>query len=144
MDDEDRYDNPDELIEEVWPYDGPHTPESVAAALTAMGCLLRYTNNATWKPKTVPYAPHVYRALGHINSVVYGLDQLLEQLSAALGRHSDDPSLYDDRRDRDGDATAAEAIVQIRAMRGALAQAASQGDAAVALTSHLGHDTVEG
>jgi hypothetical protein len=35
------------VIERCFPYDGPHTSDSVADAVTSAAALIRYVNNAT-------------------------------------------------------------------------------------------------
>lgn len=44
---------------------------------------------------------------------MFGLDQLVDQLSTAMGKHAADPSLYDDRRDRPATEAAQDLINQL-------------------------------
>lgn len=142
--DADQRDNyPDEVVESIWPYDGPHSPESVRSALAAAAELVRYANNATWQPYTLPYAPSVNRDMGKVGSIVYGLDQLLDQLGGALKRHAGDPTLYDDRRDRTGKDTALAAVQEITSLRQTLFTLCKQVDKVQSLTNHLGHDSTD-
>lgn len=136
-----------DLVEETFPYDGPHTPEQVREAARGVSVLIRYLNNATGPgngTNSLPYAPHTYRLIGSVRSTVAGLDQLLDQASAALRRHSGDSSLYDDRRaDYVGAETASDAANALSEARHSLEQASSDVDQAWGLSSHLGHDFTE-
>lgn len=130
------------LIEQCWPYDGPHSADTVGDAAEAMALLTRYINNASrYGTRTLPYAPHTYLVLGSINAVVHGLDQLLDQLATTLRHLADDPSLYDDYRWRPGAGTACAAADRLMLARAEAARLAHQLLAAHELTSHLGHDT---
>lgn len=129
-----------EVIERYFPYDGPHTRDSVADAARGAAVLVRYLNNATGARRTVDRGPTVYRVLGGVHALVVGLDQLLDQLAGAMRRQAGDPTLYDDRGDRRAAPTAlavADYLEQARAASDAVVAALS---AAHAAASHLGHD----
>ncbi len=129
-----------EVIERYFPYDGPHSQDSVADAAWGAAALVRYLNNATWLPQTVDRGPTVYRVVGGVHALIARLDQLLGQLADALRRQAGDPTLYDDRRDRPGAPTALEVahhLEQARAASHALTGALA---AAHNVASHLGHD----
>lgn len=131
----------EEIVERFWPYDGPHSRDTVESAAQAIAGLVRYLNNATWNPQRLP-APGLYRVLSNLNSMMYGLDQLLNQLTTATDRVADDPTLYDDRRDRPARNTAVEVGSHLKAAAGALDGPRSAVERAVQLASHLGHESV--
>lgn len=139
----DDYDHPEAIIERYWPYDGPHSPDSVHAAMIAVGYLLRYVNNATgpWNAKsTLPYAASADRVIGFVASSVHHLPQLLSQLEQFIEDQAGDPSLYDDRRDRPGSVTARELVDELQQARRDVAALADRLSNAAALSSHLGND----
>lgn len=133
-----------DVIEEHFPFDGPHTPEKVRDAASGLSQLVRYLNNATGPgngTNSLPYAPHAYRLLGSVHSTVDGLDQLLDQVAGALNRHAGDSTLYDDRGgDSDGGTTAQDAVEVLDEARRTLALSRTHLDEAWGLSSHLGHD----
>lgn len=85
----------EDIVEEHWPYDGPHTDDKVVDALSAAVQLIRYANNAT--QRRMQYAASVYSATSMVHSLVASLEQLLDQLAEMTERMADDPDLYDDR-----------------------------------------------
>ncbi len=132
-----------DAIEECVPYDGPHSPDTVADAARGLAALVRYLNNATGPGTgrtTLAWAPTVYRVLSGLGPAVHGLDQLLEQLAAAMTRQAKDPTVYDDRRDRPGADTAHALATQLSELRGAASGLARGVDQAWELSAHLGHD----
>lgn len=139
-DDEARVD-PYELVERFWPYDGPYSDDLTGAAALMITRLGRYLNNATQKTNGLPYVAVTGRVLVELHSAVAGYEQLLAQLARYLTRQAEsDPSVYDDRHDRPGAATAlntaydiALAIEAVAVLSGLLATAA-QG------ASHLGSE----
>ncbi|HEV2779107.1 MAG TPA: hypothetical protein VGX25_06850 [Actinophytocola sp.] len=131
-----------EIVERFWPYDGPHSSDTVTDAATAVGQLVRYMNNATWNPRLLN-GPSLYRVLSSLNSAAYGLDQLLEQLAEAARTLAGDSTMYDDRRDRPASATALELAEAITAARRAFAGVPRREvERAAGLACHLGHDSV--
>lgn len=80
----------------AFPYDGPHTPERVAAAAETVGDVLRYLANATRSRGAVPTGPDLGAVLSHLSVVGPRLAQVLQQLDIAADRIADDPTLYDD------------------------------------------------
>lgn len=130
-----------ELVEQYWPYDGPHSDESVEQAATAVGRLVRYLNNATWPHKKhVASGPTLYRVLSQVNSAVYGLDQLLRQLRDTATGLADDTSMYDDRRDRPAADTAVEASDALGEALSMLPSLTRAIERATNLACHLGHE----
>ncbi len=133
-----------DVIEEHFPYDGPHTPETVRDAARGISKLVRYVNNATGPGNgttSLPYAPHTYRLLGSVHATVDGLDQLLEQIATAMNRHANDATLRDDRgADSDAGDTAQGAVEGLDEARRTLALCRTHLDEAWGLSSHLGHD----
>lgn len=134
----------DDLIEEHFPYDGPHSRDTVLDAARVISGLVRYLNNATGPgngQETLQYGPTVYRLLGAISNATQGLDQLLEQVTDALDRVADDLTLYDDRRgDHTGGDTAHMAAALVEEARRTLVAPRQRLDHAWQVTSHLGHD----
>jgi len=136
-----------ELVERVLPYDGRHSAETVVEAASGLRALVRYLNNATgpWNPaQTLRYAPTVGDVLCGVEAAVDGLDQLFDQLANALDPLADDPTLYDDRRDRPAAGTAREAAGYVRSATRDAAELADALDVASSFTSHLGHDMAAG
>ncbi|HEX3731534.1 MAG TPA: hypothetical protein VHU91_01215 [Mycobacteriales bacterium] len=92
-----------ETIEARWAYDGPRNREQVTEAAEALYSLVRYLNNATGPgagSRTLRSAATSYRVVSGMKSGVSAMDQLLGQVAGALAGQADNPSLYDDRRDR--------------------------------------------
>lgn len=130
-----------ELIEKHFPFDGPHSDESVTEAATAVGRLVRYLNNATYPyKKAVDSGPALYRVLSNVNSATYGLEQLLRQLSETAAELADSETMYDDRRDRPAKGTAVEAASHINSAMQALAPLTRALERATSLACHLGHE----
>ncbi len=123
-------------------YDGPHTPESVAAAARALPALVRHLVNATNPANsetTLPYASHVHQMLAALTEAALRLHPLIDHLTDTTARHSADPSLTDDRRDRPGSATAEHVLAALRAAQGEAHRLARHLDAARESAAHLGH-----
>lgn len=85
----------EDVIDKAWPYDGPHSTESVISAAEAIADLVRYMNNATRTPGRLPYAGDVYTVLGHLTTMTRRLPQLVTQLKAATDQHWDSTTVYD-------------------------------------------------
>lgn len=136
--------DPDAIVEEFFPYDGPYSGWITGSASTLIGRLSRYLANATGKRSAVPSAPSVGRILDGLHAASYSLDQTVTQLARYAVTLGSDRTLYDDRRDRPAHLTAGELADALDAAHrafGAL-QAALQNASSVA--SHLGHDTSGG
>jgi len=134
------------VVERLLPYDGPHSADTVREAASGLSAVVRYLNHATapWNGKTpLQQAPTVDAIFGGLHGAVFGLDQLLCQLAEALKRQSADPTLYDDRRDRDAAAAAVEASERVLAVRDAAIDLADAITEVRRLTFHLGHDDVD-
>jgi hypothetical protein len=134
------------VVERVLPCDGPHSRDTVREAANGLSVVVRYLNNATggWNGKaTLRLAPTVDAIFGGLHAAAFGLDQPLSQLAEALVRQSGDPSLYDDRRDRDAAAVAGEASDRVLAVRDAAMDLADAVTEVRRLTVHLGHDDVD-
>lgn len=129
-----------QVVAERWPYDGPYDPDTTREAAVAVERLVRYLNNATTKPTALEYAAAAGGILSGLRSAVHMLPQLLRQLEDFALRQADDLTLYDDRRDRPGRATAVELAVSIAAARPAAAGLAAALDEAAELAHHLGND----
>lgn len=116
----------------LWPYDGPHSPETVTDAAHAISMLVRYINNATSIPGRYCYMSQVAQVANSLAAAVYGLDQLLDQMSRAIDRHIETRGLYDDHCPQDPDAGIAKAdlavnkIIQARSTGGVLAEQLSE------------------
>lgn len=132
-----------DAVEALLPYDGPHSEAKITDASSAVSQLVRYMNNATQPGqarRTLPYAASIYRALGGIGGALYGLDQLVRQLSTAMAEHAENPSLYDDRRDRAGGRTAREVVIELGEVRQVLAAVADHLAVAREMSSHVGNE----
>lgn len=141
MPDQDVYD----WLEERFPYDGPHSRDSVIDASVVVSRLIRYLNNATQPgiaKRTLEWANTTDQIVGNLAGAAYGQQQLLEQLADRMSVQArDDATLYDDRRvdDHPGADTATraatcltEAIVSTEALGAVLDHARSH-------TVHLGN-----
>ena len=130
-------------IERLFPYDGPHSAETVATAAQAVNRLVRYLNNATgpWNaPHTLEWGATIYRVVGALSGSVDGMEQLFDQLRIAAEAQATDPTAYDDRRDRPAATTAHELAATINDARGRLGEVAAELDRAHSLAGHLGND----
>lgn len=130
---------PDEIVERYWPYDGPHSEKKLELAAKVIDGLVRYMNNALWSVS--PNGPSTYRVLSGLNSAVYGLDQLFEQLGRSVGRLIEDPTMYDDRRDRPAPQTALELEASVLQAKRHLEPLRGEMDYAARTASHLGHES---
>ncbi|MGD9529306.1 MAG: hypothetical protein AB7I38_19365 [Dehalococcoidia bacterium] len=129
-----------EVVERYWPYDGPYDAERTAAAAAMVGRLVRYLNNATTKPDALPYAPVGGSVVGSLHAAVAGLEQLTRQLARFAAVQAQDPSVYDDRGDRPGAATALELAAALDACLPAVVELAERLARARRLSYHLGND----
>lgn len=126
----------------IWPYDGPHSTKKVTDAAHAISALVRYINNATSTGGRYGYMSDVAKVANSLAAAAYGLDQLLDQMSAAIDQHIAAGRLYDDRCPRDPDAGIAKAdlavnrIVQAQVAAGALATQLSE---LCSTTNTIGH-----
>jgi hypothetical protein len=84
-------------ITALWPYDGPHSAESVTQAAEGISQLARYINNATQGGRRYPYMSTVSRVAASLAITCHGLDQLLNQMKTATEDHARTGDLYDDR-----------------------------------------------
>lgn len=141
-----------ELVDKHFPYDGPHSYESVLQAAKAVDELVRYIANATGPgngQQTLEHGACTYRVLGHISSAVGGLDQVIDQFADATRRAGKDPLSYDDRRNRPASQTTDEVVGELVAARKLLFQewpskvttVHSHLAAALGHASHLGHNS---
>lgn len=135
--------DPYDIVEEFWPYDGPH--EHVEAASVLVARLVRYLNNATQPGYPgVSSAPGLGRIVGNLSATAYALDQLLDQLAQHAVSFADDPSLYDDQDPSgQGGSVARELDIELRVARHNARTLATALDRANGLGSRLGHRTTE-
>lgn len=120
-----------ELVDKHFPYDGPHSDDSVLEAAKTVDQLTRYLANATGPgigKHTLTCGADVYRVLGQISGALANIEQVLGQLADAATRTSADPLAYDDRRDRPASQTAVELVAELTAARKLLFQAWPGGD----------------
>lgn len=129
-----------ETVQARWPFDGPHDDDTVSDAAAALPALVRYLNNATQYRSTMTWAATTYRTVSGVASAIHGLDQLLRQLVTAMEQQVDDPTLYDDRRDRPGAQAAIAVAIELEAVRATLQTAAGQLDVATSHAVHLGNE----
>lgn len=127
------------IVEQHWPYDGPYSDEHTAAAATALGRLVRYLNNATQKRDALTRPAVAGHVLADLDAAVYGLAQLTRQLRNFAERQADDPTLYDDRRDRSGAETALELAEELNQTLIAVATLAHRLGRASNIALHLGN-----
>jgi hypothetical protein len=131
--------DPDTLIDEHWPIDGPHGPGSVASAAAAVAHLVRYLNHATRSTNAHPSGPDLSSTLNNLATAVQRLPQLLQQLEANARWVATDATLYDDRgidpsrtaRDAGDELLSAARTVELLLQQHV--------DAAAQDASHLGH-----
>jgi hypothetical protein len=142
------------LVDKAFPYDGPHSDDSVLEAAKAADQLTRYIANATSPGNgnhTLPYGAAVYRVLSQMSGVLANIEQVLGQLGDAATRTGADVLAYDDRRDRPASQTASELVIELTAARKLLFQAWPDGDreantvhshvaAAHVHSAHLGYE----
>lgn len=131
-----------EIIEQHWPYDGPHSAETVINAADTLVGLVRYMNNATRSPGRLN-ASQLWRVLVELASVAAGMDQLLRQLAATAQRVATEvanqPGWYDDRHDRQAIETALHVWSELNLATVALSRFDSRLRDAAAEASHLGY-----
>lgn len=139
--------DPDEIVEQYWPYDGPHSPERLGTALAAVAELVRYSNNASQHSKNLGYAPEGYRALGGMSRATGDMPQLFGQLATWAEQLSQDPTVRHDAWRAEpavchqvAQETAVEAVTALR-QAGALAQQLHEAvSTAQQQLSHLYHE----
>lgn len=132
-----------DVVQQHWPYDGPHSPERLADALDALSALVRYANNATTTPDGLGYAPQVYTALGGFTEAMQRVPQLTGQLSSWAYRTVSDVTVRhdlhrgdSDRGEHAGQQTAGTAYEYLRE---ASIQAEMLGDTLAKARSELAH-----
>ncbi|MFI5614646.1 hypothetical protein [Amycolatopsis sp. NPDC051903] len=157
-----------DVIGTVFPYDGPHSRDTVIDAARAMAAIGRYLNNATQPGKaTLEWGSTIGSIIGSVKTVLFQFDQLLDQLAEGSLRLAEDPTLYSDQtpypkgmpheqwmaaRHDDGVRTAMTLADQLRQIRTALVTWDSQGFFPIggiptqlekphSLAIQLGHDT---
>jgi hypothetical protein len=127
---------PDEIVEQHFPYDGPHSAHTMADAADVIAGLVRYLNNAGWSVRLD--GPSLHRVLSGLSLALQRTDQLLAQMGNAAEALADDPTLYDTRPlilGADTVTAVADALTEARQSIGfrlAIEQAAQQ-------ASNLGH-----
>lgn len=148
-----------DVVNQHWPYDGPHSADRVREAAAALPALVRYLNNATGPGSgqaTVEYPATVDHVIGELQTATSGLDQLLSQLAGALewqaaaSATTDEyqqatdymvpvyGAVYDDRGDRPGAQTAHTAAESIEDARTAAHSLAYWLSLVRDTTTHLG------
>lgn len=132
-----------DALEYYFPYDGPHSRDSVTDAATGAAALIRYMNNATGPgngKRTLDWAATVYQVAGGVHALVANLDQLLSQLADAMQRQASNPTLYDDRRDRPAAETAREVAQRLDDARQRSHALAAELETVREAAGHLGND----
>lgn len=122
-------------VEALYPYDGPHTPDTVREAAEDLSGLVRYLANATRRGDSLPQPGDLAAVVGSLQQVAGGLPQVLNQLAAHADRYATRADLSDSRS---GDPavvardlsqylrTAADGIAAIRAVLASAHEAASR------------------
>ena len=86
-----------DIVERLFPYDGPHSIDTIHNAAAALPDLVRYLNNATgFGGKRLQHAQDVYRIVGNLQHMAGLLPQLLEQMRKFLDWQATDGLLYAD------------------------------------------------
>jgi hypothetical protein len=133
-------------IEDRFPYDGPHSRDTVIEAALVLSRLVRYLNNATQPGiarHTLEWAHTVDQIVGNMAGAAYGQNQLLEQLALSLTQQaSNDPTLYDDRREdaHPGAVTANDAATALMQAVDTADQLGASLDRVCGYTTHLGNN----
>ncbi|QXV63546.1 hypothetical protein CVV72_41020 (plasmid) [Amycolatopsis sp. TNS106] len=139
----------DGWVEKTFPFDGPHSPESVINAAAASRELTRYLANATRYDHTVAWAAIARRILNHTSSTAAMQTEVLDHLAEAMDRQAGDATLYHEatpyaeragKLDQRAVTTVRDAAVRIREARHAVAQAQIALDRAVQIIYPLGND----
>lgn len=117
-----------DLVDQTWPYDGPHSPERSAEAAAAISALVRYLNNATSSLDLngLGLAPQVYRTVCELTDSTDRLVQLLHQLAGWAQTTHTDSTLRHDQHRADADRGAAAAHQAADTAAGALSEAGLQ------------------
>lgn len=132
-----------------FPYDGPHSPESVMDAATAIRELTRYLANAMQSEQAVPYAAITRRMLNSLSSATSMQMQVLGQLADHMDRFTEDVTLYHEetpytersgRIDQRAVATLQDAAAQTRKAARALGRAQLETGEAAQVVYPLGND----
>lgn len=130
------------VIATAWPDDGPHTSHTTIQAGQALAALTRYLVTATspgTRASTLPAAPALYDLLATLSQTVDRLPQLLAHTASTAHTYTTDPTLTDDRADRDGAQTATELSETLRAASSLAGELAAVVDDAHRRTAHLNH-----
>lgn len=132
-----------EWVAVMFPVDGPHDPERVAAAGAAIADLGRYLAHATRTGAGLRYAGQVCGLAGSLRQACAALGQTCEQLATRLAALAGDPTLRHDRGD--------DPVAAARLAAGFAERAADDfslvGESLSLLNSHtaaLGHDVSGG
>lgn len=134
-----------QAINEQLPYDGPHSQETVIEAASGLYQLVRYLNNATqpsMSDHTLPCASAVGEVLDGLTAVMYGSDQLLDQLRHAMASGIAGQDVYDDRdttRPDTGVDTAIQLRLSITELRVRLGDAVAVAHECQSHAAHLGN-----
>ncbi|MFD3464753.1 hypothetical protein ACFWVM_34065 [Nocardia fluminea] len=123
--------DPTDFVRGLWYSDGPHTPESITSAATAIDELMRYLAHATRGELDVPTLYSVTGSLAHAASIS---EQVLTQLASACTDLSARSDLRHDAPDADpatsalfaSDCLGTEAARDVRSLRHRLDQAQQQ------------------
>lgn len=126
------------IVAEFWPYDGPHTPETIVSAAAALAELTRHLANATRARATLADAPALSAVLGSLSAAASTLPQVLRQLDGSAEDLATDLDLYDNQG-APSDQTALRVAVECETAAGRAAQLASVLDHAHQFASRLGH-----
>lgn len=137
----------EDIVEQNWPYDGPHSHDAVTAASVAAERLVRYLNNATGPGharSALSYPATAYRLGCNLRAAVGLMPQLFSQLATFLEHQAQhNPAMYDDRRSDQYPAaqTASDAASEFRAAISEAKKLAQILSRANRSTVHLGGDS---
>lgn len=135
-----------QLINDNWPLNGPHTPDSLISAAQAVAELYRYLAHATIgdAEQAVPNIPDTYPAFGALTTAARSNQQALQQLATRLDHFADfDPNIrHDEGDDTEGNRAAAmliDAAEYLRAASSAAGQMGADFSHASGQLSHIYH-----
>lgn len=123
----------------AYPFDGPHTPDTVKAAASDVADLVRYLANATRRGDSLNDPADLALVVGRLNAALAGLPQILDQLAAHAARYATRRGLYDSHGDNPA-GVAGDANLRLRAAARVLPIAVKELAAAHEAVSRLGID----
>lgn len=135
-------------VKNLFPVDGPHTPDTAVAALASAAELIRYLNHATLGPRAaaevLPAPADAAQAIASLSVLFRYAAQFSSHLETHFAAISTDPRLTDDRLGKMESHTTARVRTSLRAITTQLSVAGELADSAFGQASHLGIVTAAG